>query len=65
MDENKKKKTEEEMDEVSWATAEEEMKEVAPPDLLEKEDPELLKIYGNIKVNPPGSGGVKLKSKNK
>lgn len=66
MDEKKKKKTEEEIDEVSWATAEEEMKETTSPDLLKKEDPERLKkIYGNVKVNPPGSGGVKLKSKKK
>lgn len=49
-----------------WATGEEEMKENAPPDLLKKEDPELFKKeYGDAKINPPGSGGKKLKSKKK
>ena len=61
MDEKKKKKNE---DPVSWSTAEEEMRESAPADLLKKEDPERLKEeYGDVNVNPPGSGGAKLKSK--
>jgi hypothetical protein len=64
MDEKKKKKMDN--DPVSWSTAEEEMKESAPADLLKKEDPELLKKeYGDVEVNPPGSGGAKLKSKKK
>ncbi len=64
MDEKKKKKMED--DPVSWSTSEEDMKEMAPPDLLKKEDPELYKkMYGDAKVNAPGSGGAKLKSKKK
>ncbi len=64
MDEKKKKKMDN--DPVSWSTAEEEMKESAPAHLLKKEDPELLKKeYGDVEVNPPGSGGAKLKSKKK
>ena len=64
MDEKKKKKMDD--DPVSWSTAEEEMRESAPADLLKKEDPELLKEeYGDVDVNPPGSGGAKLKSKKK
>lgn len=67
MDEKKKRKTsEEEMETEIFATGEEEMKEDAPPDLLKKEDPKLFKKeYGDAKVNPPGSGGKKLKSKKK
>ena len=67
MDEKKKKKmSKEEMGEDMWSSEEEDMKERAPPDLLKKEDPELLKKeYGDVKVNPPGSGGKKLKSKKK
>jgi hypothetical protein len=65
MDE-KRKTSDEEMETEIWATGEEELKEDAPPDLLKKEDPELYKnIYGDAKVNPPGSGGKKLKSKKK
>ena len=64
MDEKKKKKMDN--DPVSWSTAEEEMKESAPADLLKKEDPELLKKdIWRCRVNPPGSGGAKLKSKKK
>jgi hypothetical protein len=65
MDEKKKRKiAEEEKDAEIWTTGEEEMMERAPADLLKKEDPELLKKeYGDVKVNPPGSGGKKLKSK--
>ena len=67
MDEKKKRNiAEEEKDAEIWTTGEEEMKEDAPPDLLKKEDPELYKKkYGDAKVNPPDSGGKKLKSKKK
>jgi hypothetical protein len=67
MDEKKKKKmSKEEMGENMWSTAEEDMKERAPPDLLKKEDSELYKKeYGDVKVNPQDSGGKKLKSKKK
>jgi hypothetical protein len=67
MDEKKKRNiADEEMETEIWATGEEELKEDAPPDLLKKEDPKLYKkIYGDAKVNPPGSGGKKLKSKKK
>ena len=67
VNEKKKRKTsEEEMESEIWATREEEMKEDAPPDFLKKEDPELFKKeYGDAKINPPGSGGKKLKSKKK
>lgn len=64
MDEKKKSKESEDKAEDIWSTGEEEMKESAPADLLKKEDPEQLKEdYGDVKVNPPGSGGAKLKSK--
>jgi hypothetical protein len=65
MDEKKKRNiAEEEKNAEIWTTGKEEMRERAPADLLKKEDPELLKKeYGDVKVNPPGSGGKKLKSK--
>jgi hypothetical protein len=72
MDEKKKKLTDKEKREMAkeekdadiWSTEEEEGMERAPADLLKKEDPELLKKeYGDVKVNPPGSGGENIKKK--
>jgi hypothetical protein len=67
MDEQKKKKmSKEEMGEDMWSTADDDMKERAPPDLLKKEDSELYKKeYGDAKINPQDSGGKKLKNKKK
>lgn len=48
-----------------FETEEEELMRRAPADLLKKERPDLLeKDYGrDVKVNPPTSGGKKLKKR--